>query len=463
MSDRKLYLGPRLRVLRRELGFNQTQMAEELGISPSYLNHLERNQRPLTAQVLLRLTNAYDLDLREFVSGSGAASASDLQEILSDRLVRDIGIPRHEVLEVAENYPAVVEAIARFHQALGDLRRMPERIEQLGEGIDPAGTPLDWLRSTFEHRRNYFPRLDEAAEALSLELGAEPIDLMAAIAARLREGHGIATRIMPERTLVGASRHYDVHRKRLMVSEALPPSSRLFTLAFQLASEALADVLVEIQSSCAPPDAETAALLKVALINYAAAAILMPYGRFFEAAEESRYDLQLLQARFGTSPEQVAHRLTTLDRQGQRGVPFFFLKLDVTGNVSKRFPIENAPLPRFAGGCPRWDAQRAFGRIGEPVMSVIEHTNGARFHTIAIARAIDPHLAPNLLLLGCSDKHASKVSWADQNLGAPPIPVGVACNVCTRQECPARTMPPLMRSLDFRPYQRAFPYPFRVT
>src|SRR3954468_10066786 len=103
--DRKLYLGPRLRVLRRQLGLNQTQMADELGISPSYLNHLERNQRPVTAQMLLRLTSTYDLDLREFVAGAGDAGAHDLQEILSDRLIRDIGIPRHEVTEVAENHP----------------------------------------------------------------------------------------------------------------------------------------------------------------------------------------------------------------------------------------------------------------------------------------------------------------------------------------------------------------------
>jgi len=210
----------------------------------------------------------------------------------------------------------------------------------------------------------------------------------------------------------------------------------------------------------APPDQEAASLARVAFANYAAAAILMPYARFLDAAEASRYDLALLQGRFGVSFEQAAHRLTTLDRQGQRGVPFFLLKLDATGNVAKRFAVDQAPLPRFAGGCPRWDAQRAFARPGAPVVDLIEHTNGARFITIATAL---PGLRPSLIILGTSEKHAAKLGWADALAGKEPIPVGVACNVCTRPACPARSQPPVMRALDFQPHQRlATPFPFRV-
>ncbi len=462
--DRKLYLGPRLRVLRRQLGLNQTQMADELGISPSYLNHLERNQRPVTAQMLLRLTGTYDLDLREFVAGAGDASAQDLQEILSDRLVRDIGIPRHEVMEVAENHPGLAEAITRLYRALGDLRRMPERIDQLGPASVDSAAPLDWLRATLEQRRNHFPALDEAAETLSLELGTGPEALLAAIPARLQERHNISVRVMPEATLVGALRHYDFHRRRLMLSEGLPLSGRLFAMAYQLATEALADPLAEAFRACAPPDAESGALLKVALANYGAAAITMPYARFLEAAEGNRCDLALLQNRFGASLEQVAHRLTTLDRPNQRGLPLFLLKVDVTGNVAKRFAVDQAPLPRFAGGCARWNPQRAFHSAGAPVAARIEHVNGARFLTVAQATPARQGQAPALIILGCQEKYASRVGWGD-NIPLPDaIPVGVACNVCTRQDCHARSQPPVMRALDFQPYQKlSVPYPFRVT
>ena len=213
-ADRKLYLGPRLRVLRRELGLNQTRMAEELGVSPSYLNHLERNQRPLTAQMLLRLANTYDIDMRDFVAGANEAAASDLHEIFADGLVRDIGIPRHEVLEVAENYPSVAEAVARLYRALGDLRRMPDRIEQLGAASPAMASPLDWLRDHLDQRRNHLPELDSAAEAVSLELGAGPDALREAMLARLGERYGVVVRVMPEDVLPGSLRHYDFHRRR---------------------------------------------------------------------------------------------------------------------------------------------------------------------------------------------------------------------------------------------------------
>jgi predicted transcriptional regulator/plasmid maintenance system antidote protein VapI len=461
--DRKLYLGPRLRVLRRELGLNQTQMADELGISPSYLNHLERNQRPVTAQMLIRLTNAYDLDLREFVAGTGEASANDLQEILADRLVRDIGIPRHEVAEVAENHPGVAEAIVRLYRALGDLRRLPERIEQFDSAQHDAA-PLDWLRAVLERRRNHFASLDAAAEALSLQLGTGPEALLAAIPARLAESHHVSVRVMPEKAMVGALRHYDFHRRRLMLAETLPLSGRLFAMAYHLAIEALAEPLAEAFEACGPAEAESGELLRIALANYAAAAIVMPYARFLGAAEESRYDTALLQARFGASLEQVAHRLTTLDRATERGVSFFMLKLDATGNVAKRIAVDQAPLPRFAGGCPRWDVQRAIQCIGEPVVSRIEHTNGARFVAIAIARRSAGRSAPDLIVLGCQEKYAARLGWADGLAGQEPIPVGIACNVCIRQDCPARTLPPGMRALDLHSYQRlATAYPFRAT
>ena len=141
-DDRKLYLGPKLRVLRRELGLNQTRMAEELGVSPSYLNHLERNQRPLTAQMLLRLANVYDIDIRDFVASTQEGAASALGEILSDALVRDIGVAKDEVLEVAENYPGVSEAIGRFYRALSDLRRLPEQVAAGSAGVLPCSSQL---------------------------------------------------------------------------------------------------------------------------------------------------------------------------------------------------------------------------------------------------------------------------------------------------------------------------------
>jgi len=463
--DRKLYLGPRLRLLRRELGLNQTQMAEELGVSPSYLNHLERNQRPFTAQMLLRLADTYDVDMRGFVAAANEASSSDLHEIFADALVRDIGVPRQEVIEVAENYPGIAEAVTRLYRALSDLRQVPDRVESAGAGGTRIASPLAWLRDWLDGRRNHFADLDAAAEALSDTLtgasGDDPDALHAAMVRRLHEQHGVGVRIVGRDVLPGAVRHYDYHRRRLMLADTVSSSARRFEIAARLAVEDLSGVLLDTAASAAAPDAETRALAQQALANYAAAAIIMPYGRFHAAAESSRYDLDLLTARFGMSYEQVAHRLTTLDRQGARGVPLFLLKLDVAGNVAKRFAGDTMPLARFGGGCPRWHIHRAFRHLGETVTDLVEMPKGATYLTWSRALARGEGREPVAIVLGCEAKQAARVRYGDTAGAATPI--GPACHVCERTDCTDRSLPPIARSLDVSPARKArAPYPFRA-
>ncbi len=465
-ADRKLYLGPRLRVLRRELGLNQTRMAEELGVSPSYLNHLERNQRPVTAQILLRLANTYDIDMRDFVASANEAAASDLHEIFADGLVRDIGIPRHEVIEVAENYPSVAEAVTRLYRALGDLRRMPDRVAALGEaGTTSMSSPLDWLREVLDQKRNHFADLDAAAETLSGELGESPDSLREAMLRRLADAHGVAVRVVPQEVLAGTLRHYDYHRRRLMLSERLPAASRLFGIAYQLALHALGDAIADAAARTAPPDDEAAALARVALTDYAAAALLMPYTRFQQAAQAGRHDIDLLGARFGVSYEQVAHRLTTLGRAGARGIPFFLLKLDAAGNISKRFAGEAMPIARFGGGCPRWHVHRAFRLPGETIAQLVETPDEARY--VSFARAM-PRVNGHgftTIVLGCEAKHGPRIACLDvlEAEQPAPTPIGPACHLCERRDCPERALPPVTRALDLNPYQRPIaPYPFRA-
>lgn len=465
-GDRKLYLGPKLRVLRRELGINQTQMAEELGISPSYLNHLERNQRPLTAQMLLRLASTYDIDLKDFASAGGDPAASGLHEILADDLVRDIGIPRQEVLDVAENYPGVAEAIGRLYAALTDLRKMPDMLREVG-GEKTPGSPLEWLRAHVEQRSNHFPDLDGAMEALAGEMekggAGDPAALHGAIVARLAEQHGISMRIVPDAVIGGALRHYDFHRRRLMLSERLPASGRLFALAWQLASVELVEPLRDHVVQVAAPDDQTRRLLLVMLTNYAAAALVMPYERFRKAADESGHDLDLLQTRFGVSFEQLAHRLTTLARQGARGIPFFLMKLDMAGTVSKRFAGEAFPFARFGGTCPRWDIHATFRDPGRLIVQMIEAPDGKRF--VTLSKAMDKGHAGarglSAIGLGCDVKYIGKIAAA-AGLTEVVTSIGPTCHLCEREACPDRALPPIARSLDMSPHGRAAtPFPFR--
>lgn len=468
VTERKLYLGPKLRVLRRELGLNQTKMAEELGVSPSYLNHLERNQRPLTAQMLLRLAHVYDIDIRDFVASTQESAAKELIEIMSDALVRDIGVGRDEILDVAENYPALSEVIARFYRALSDLRRLPDPMTTArGASVGaPLHAPLDWLRETIARAGNHFPELDAAGEALAPELGDDPASLQASIRARLKERHGIGVQIVREDVLAGTLRHYDMHRRRLLLNERLPASGRLFALAYQLCAQEMADAIAAQVARAAPPDEDSRRIAAIAFTNHAAAGLIMPYDRFRQAAEQSRYDIPLLRARFGVSMEQLAHRLTSLGRTGARGVPFFMAKLDRAGQVSKRFEGEAWPFAKLGGTCPRWDAHDA-GEPDKVQTQLIETGDGRRFLSFAMALRAEGTSGArgrSVIVIGCEAKHGSRVMHADGIDVEKDVAteVGPTCHLCERRACPDRALPPVTRALDLHGYERTIaPFPFR--
>ena len=466
VAERKLYLGGRLRRLRRELGLNQSAMAGEIGVSPSYLNHLERNQRPVTAQVLLRLAEAYDVDVKTFAAeGAETTGPDQLGEIFADPMFADLGIPRYELVELADSAPAVADAVSRLYAAYSDMRRQPPA-EGEAESAS-ALTPAAWVRDHIQAQRNHFSYLEEAAETLAGALG-DPLTIAEPLRRRLKEGFGVEARIVPPELLDGASQHYDLHRKRLMLSALLRPESRTFGLAYQLALLEFRPLIARMIESAAPPDPPTRHLLHMSLANYAAGAILMPYAPFLEAAERHRYDVDRLCADFGASVEQVAHRLTTLGRTGARGVPFFMLRVDAAGNISKRFAGEAFPFSRFGGTCPRWNLHATFQTPGRVVTQTVETPDGQRFFTLSrtVERSVrlDPREDSALAIgLGCDARHASRIAYADGlNLADPLVtPIGPACAICPRVRCPQRAAPPAGRTLTVNESQKTIsPFPF---
>jgi len=465
-GERKPYLGGRLRRLRRELGLNQSAMAAEIGVSPSYLNHLERNQRPVTAPVLLRLAHAYEIDLKSFAAeGAEVTGADQLTEIFADPMFADLGIPRYELVEVADNAPAVADAVSRLYAAMVEMRRQPAA--EGDDGDRAALSPQSWVRDYIQAQRNHFPYLEEAAETLAGALG-DPLAIAEPLRRRLKEGFGVEARVVPPELLEAASQHYDLHRKRLMLSALLRPESRTFALAYQLALMEFRPLLQRMVEGAAAPDVPSGRLLHMSLANYAAAAIMMPYQRFLDAAERHRYDIDRLCAEFGASVEQVAHRLTTLGRSGARGVPFFMLRVDSAGNISKRFAGDAFPFSRFGGTCPRWNLHGAFQTPGRVLTQVVETPDGQRFFTLSrtVERSVrlDPREDSALAIgLGCDLKHAPRLIYADGLDRAAPLvtPIGPACAICPRVRCPQRAAPPAGRTLTINESSKTIsPFPF---
>jgi predicted transcriptional regulator/DNA-binding XRE family transcriptional regulator len=456
IATRKLFIGPRLKRLRRDLALTQTRMAEDLAVSPSYLNLLERNQRPVTAQILLRLAETYDVDLRSLGADGDEQAAIELAEVLSDPLFRDLTVPRHELTDIAGAAPAVLEAVGRLYRAYLEARRREDLAQaRVPDRDDPvASDPVDWVRDRVQEYRNHFPDLDARAEAIAGDLAALGPDLMPALRERLRERHQVQLRILPIEVMPDSLRRFDRHRHQLHVSEIVDAPGRIFAAAYQLGLLELAPEIDAVVERAQPPDVTTRRLLRVNLANYAAAAVMMPYGRFLESAESVGYDTSILKARFGTSFEQVCHRLTTLSRPSARGVPFFMIRVDSAGNVSKRFAAGSFPFSRYGGTCPLWTLHATFKIPGKIFTQIVEMPDGARF--LSIARTVR-RAAPSYqdgeselaVALGCELKYASRLVYGRglDLVNPTATPIGINCRLCERQHCPQRALPPLAKPL----------------
>jgi predicted transcriptional regulator/transcriptional regulator with XRE-family HTH domain len=457
--SRKLFVGPRLKRLRRERQVTQARMAEELGVSPSYLNLMERNQRPITAQVLIRLSNAYGVDPRDFASDDDEQTVSELEEVLADPLFRNLSISRLELREAVESAPSVAEAIHRLYRAY-----MATRAEREAHGPDvsdhdraedaPHDNPVVRVRTLVHEAKNHFPELDDAAEVVASDLALSGHELFYAITERLRVMHGIRVRIMPVEIMPETLRRYDPHRKQLLISELMDQSGRTFQSAYQLGLAEMTGVIDGLAARLDPEEGAVRRLLRVTLANYFAGALMMPYAKFHNASESLGYDVELLGARFGASFEQVAHRLTTLARPAARGIPFFLVRVDSAGNVSKRFSSGRFPFSRFGGTCPLWNVHGTFKTPGQIITQIVELPDGSQWFSLArtVRRSLNPWGAPDphfAIGLGCELKYASRLVYArGLDLAAPdPTPIGINCRLCERHSCPQRAAPPLTRPL----------------
>jgi predicted transcriptional regulator/DNA-binding XRE family transcriptional regulator len=460
-SGKKLFVGPRFRRIRQQLGLSQTQIAEGLGLSPSYINLIERNQRPVTAQILLRLAENYDLDLRDLATSDEDRFFAELNEIFSDPLFRQIDLPKQELRDLAELCPGVTHALQRLYAAYTEARRGETLVaaqfadrNETGAGQRYEANPIERVRDLIEANRNYFPELETAAEKLRDEIDVGAQDLFAALSERLRERHSTTVRIMPVDVMRETLRRWDRHRRQVLISELVDGAGRNFQLAIQVGLAESGAVLDSIINRAGLLDETARRLYRITLANYFAAAVMMPYQPFLGAAEQLGYDLQVLARRFNAGLEQVCHRLTTLQRPNARGIPFFLLRVDNAGNVSKRFSSGTFPFSKFGGTCPLWNVHSTFDTPDRLLQQVIELPDGSRFFSLAqmLRRpaAPWPHPQPRFAIgLGCDIRHAAKLVYAagmdlDKAQGTP---IGVNCRLCERENCSQRAEPPLTRTL----------------
>lgn len=462
MATQKLYAGAKLRETRQRLGITQKEFSSKLGVSLPYLNQMENNNRPISTTVVLALAQEFGFDVTELSTGDAERMVSDMREALADPVFGDDTPPLTDLRLAASNAPALARAFLELHSA---YRQTHERLASLDEALGRAdsrsqSSPWDEVRDFFHYCDNYIDAVDHAAERFAQDAGltgaqAHAADRLAAMGVTVTEAD------------VPKLRQFDRATGRLTLSSRAAPETRRFQLLLQLAL-LTQDPLLEATLDFARFQSEAArSIAKIGLANYFAGAALMPYGRFLAAAQEVRHDLEVLAMRFGASIEQVCHRLSTLQRPGAKGVPFFFVRVDQAGTITKRHSATRLQFARFGGACPLWNVHRAFETPGHFLRQLAETPDGVRYISLArdVSKPGGSFGAPVrrfAIALGCEVKHAPALVYADgldvTNARAFE-PIGISCRICERAECHQRSVPPLERRLQVTPDERGvLPY-----
>jgi XRE family transcriptional regulator, fatty acid utilization regulator len=451
MAVQKLYAGAKLRELRGRVALTQKAFANRLGVSLPYLNQMENNNRPVSTTVVLGLVQQFGFDVSELQAGDEARLVSDMREALADPVFTGPAPALADLRLAAANAPALARAFLDLHAG---YRQTHERLASLDEALGREdarlqSSPWEEVRDFFHYCDNYIDPVDRAAERFAQNCRPDQTITQAAIVAL--EAQGITVRFAQS----DAIRHFDPTLQVLTLARDAAPATQTFQLLLQVALLTQSDLLTATLDLANFQSDAARSIAQVGLANYFAGAALMPYGAFLETAQETRHDLELLGAHFGASLEQVAHRLSTLQRTGAKGIPFFFVRVDQAGTITKRHSATTLQFARYGSACPLWNVHRAFETPGQFLRQLAETPDGVRYFCLArdVSKSGGSYNAPvrrYAIGLGCEVRHADALVYADHmSIAAPDAyaPIGISCRICERRNCHQRAVPPLERRL----------------
>ncbi|KAF0173776.1 MAG: hypothetical protein FD162_1510 [Rhodobacteraceae bacterium] len=461
MAIQKLYAGAKLRELRGRLSLTQRAFADKLGVSLPYLNQMENNHRPVSATVVLALAQEFGLDVTELNAGEGERLVSDMREALADPVFAKTTPPLADLRLAASNAPALARAFLDLHRA---YRQSHERLASLDEALGRDGaslraSPWEEVRDFFHYCDNYVDAVDRAAEHFISSAGPGKDALIIATEALNKRGIEVSF------SNTGPLRHFDPATRTLALSARAASPTQRFQLLYQVALQTQNELIEATLDLARFQTPEARDIAKIGMANYFAGAALMPYRAFLDAAQKTRHDLERLADLFGASIEQVAHRLSTLQRPGAKGIPFFFVRVDQAGTITKRHSATRLQFARFGGACPLWNVHRAFETPGHFLRQLAETPDGVRYLCLArdVSKPGGAFLAPvrrYAICLGCEVTHASSLVYSDGlDLKGRFEPIGISCRICERRDCHQRSVPPLERRLKVDPDKRGLlPY-----
>ena len=454
--------GGKVRRIRLERGITQTELARRLAISPSYLNLIEHEQRALTPRVREGLARVLGVGEEVLTGGEEAQVLEDLEEIFADALFDDDRPSGEELRGLVLRSPSAARGIRAMYARLRGLRAeshaLAQRVDEGSElfGVPPVFLPSEEVSDLVQRHENHFPEIEEAAERLWRDASLDGQYLRLGLLEYLEKEHGIRVVTTAGDSELGAMRRFDRERRELHVSEVLPRTAVVFQLAHQIGLLTQRELFDRIAAEGRLSTPDSSVLARVALANYFAGAVAMPYARFLEAAEKVRYDIELLEHRFRTSYEQVCHRLTTLSRPDARGIPMHLVRIDIAGNISKHFSASGIRFARYGGACPKGNVHAAFLTPGQIRTQVSIMPDGRKYFCFArtVRKAGGGHRVSQSRFavgMGCEASQADGIVYADGidlDNDAAAVPVGVSCRLCERLECRQRAFPPIHHRMN---------------
>ena len=460
-------IGSKIRKERRLKGLSQSDLSKKLGISPSYLNLIESGRRTITVPLLIKIGNELSLSLKDLTLESNQRLLSDVMDALSNDMFDDLDITNQETTEFISSNPNLAKAFLILNDKQKNLSEdMQDKLEILDiESVknkkDLSRLPVEIVSDFLQENKNYFHELEMIAEDIRKKIGFEKgksiISLVGyKLVQYLKNHHGITIKFVPPEDDQKFVKKFNKSSKTLFLSEMITYSARNFNICFQIALSSGEEKIDQIIADNKIASKDVVSLLKISLLNYLAASILMPYEEFLDSAKKYRYDVELLMHHFATSFEQVTHRLTTLQRPKNEGVPFHFLKTDIAGNVSKRFSLSGIHIPRHGGACPRWNVYSAFLNPGRINTQISRMPDGKVYFCIArsFEKGIERHGIPKSFVsigLGCDIRFAKELTYSEgidlenKNLETK---IGISCRICPRIECQQRAFPPIDKQLN---------------
>ncbi|MWV29267.1 helix-turn-helix domain-containing protein [Aurantiacibacter rhizosphaerae] len=457
----RIFAGPQLRKLRTARGLQQNDLAQSLGISSSYLSQLEHDDRPLTPNLSERLATLFPIDWQDFAVDETERLAHALREAVGDPVFGD-QMPPDRLVKLAEQQPEFARRFIDLHEI---YRRTSQRLEVVDEAISvdsSIGARLPWeeVRDWFHISNNYVDLLDKSAEKLAESMLDEHDHVSgAAMRGHLKDRYGVDVVLEQSETL----RRFDNEQKRLHINAGQSPSGIRFQVAYHLVTCSLSDAITDIASAAQLRTDTARELLKVGLANYAAGAFLMPYERFRKAAREFRHDIDRISLIFRTSFEQTCHRLSSLQRETSSGLPVFFCRVDMAGNITKRHSATQLQFARYGGACPLWIVHEAVAIPDRILVQLAEMPDGMRYVSMAkglvkTSGRFDKNPRRYAVALGCEAKHSDDFVYAD-SIGTgsddETTPIGVSCRICPRISCDQRAYPPSDQVISIDHYKRS--------